>query len=160
MRSGLGRPLKRHAEIDCVCPRQKVVIDEQEKSVSVIGIISGVKVQVVNAGEPVPENAYVPIRWSILAVWRREAADAGKTFEQRIQLFLPNGESAFDLLSPSFEMTGLDQRVRSDIKGLGVSVPGIYRLVVSLREAGAPAWIEKSDFEILIEHQPVQMSGG
>ena len=137
-------------------PAEKVLIDEMENSVSVIGIMSGIKVQILNVSERAPENAYVPIRWSILAMWRREPADEGKSYEQRIQLFVPNGESAFDLSSPPFAMTGLHHRVRSDITGFGVSIPGIYRLVVSLREVGASTWVEKSEYEMLVEHQQTQ----
>lgn len=137
-------------------PAEKVLIDQQENSVSLIGIMSGVKVQLVKPDEAVPEDAAVPMRWSVLTVWKREPSDEGKTYEQGLQMFAPDGTLAFELTSPSFAMTAPHHRVRLDIMGFKIAVPGTYRLQVNLRETQSPTWIKKSDYELLVEHQPAK----
>ena len=134
-------------------PAERVLIDQQDNSVSLVNVLSGVKAQLLAPDETPPADASVPIRWSVLALWRREAGDEGKRFEQRLQMFLPDGLSAgFDSVTPPFSITGQTHRIRTDIQGFLISVPGFCKLVASLREEGQQTWSEKATYDMLVEH--------
>ena len=133
-------------------PAERVIVDQKDNSLSLIGIMSGVRIQLVQADEHPPAEAAVPIRWSVLAVWRREAGDEGRRFEQRVQLFLPGvNTSVFEIVAAVSSEGQPTNRVRNDIIGFQVATPGVCRLVLSLREEGQ-AWREISVYEMDLEH--------
>lgn|SRR5579871_758471 len=132
-------------------PAERVIIDDQDRSLSLISIMSGVKIQLVRPNEQPAPGTAVPLRWSVLSLWKQESNDEGKSFEQRLQLFMPDGSVPFDLTTP-FNMREQNYRIRNDVFGFVVSTPGLCRLVVSLREVGHDAWTEFSAYEMLLEH--------
>jgi len=129
-----------------------VLINQPDSATSLINIMSGVKAQLLRPNETPPSDAIVPIRWSVLSLWRCEVGDEDKKFEQRLQLFLPDGTTTeFDVVVP-FTMKGQTHKVRTEFIGFLISTPGVCRLVASLREEGQQAWTEISTYDLLVEH--------
>ena len=76
-------------------PCQKAIIDQQDQSISMISILTGIKAQPLpddqNRATPVPPNAAAPFKWAAVSVWLRQPDDGDRTFEQRFAVHLPNG---------------------------------------------------------------------
>jgi hypothetical protein len=129
---------------------EKVIVDELLKSVSLISVLESLTVPV--SGE-LPEDAGAPLMWAILALWRREEGEEDKYFEQRVQMFVPNGEK-FAEEAIAFQMYKLNHRVRQGFVGIRVGIPGDIILKLSVRPAGGEdEWKEVAEYPIHILHE-------
>jgi len=132
---------------------EKVIIAEDDKSVSLISLLNGLSVAIA-PGTQIPANAQIPLRWSVVTLWQREPRDEGKSYEQRAQLILPNSEISFSIPA-EFQLSKPLQRNVVKVTGFPVSQAGQCVLKLSLREAGSDnQWREIADYPIQIEHTP------
>jgi hypothetical protein len=82
---------------------EKVIIDEQ-RNASLVNVILGLEAaQIQGTREAIPKNAIAPRPWTIFALWKPDAGDAGKEFTQFVQIMLPDG-SEFKKVEVSFKM--------------------------------------------------------
>lgn len=111
-------------------PCERVLIDQQNRA-SLIALLEDFRLEI---GEEMPENASIPLRWSIFTLWRRVESDAGKRFEQECDLIGPNGKRLFRA-SVEFEMEKPLHRATLNLSALPVmAVEGEYTIHVFLRE--------------------------
>jgi hypothetical protein len=129
-------------------PAEKVVIDSNDNSLAIFGILGGLNVP--SSGE-LPEDAGAPMRWNVLAIWKREPSDEGVTYEQRVQLLAPSRRVVVNGFM-EFRMTADTQRNRLRVDGFPVAERGEYTLTLSIREAGAETWTESATFPVVISH--------
>jgi hypothetical protein len=116
--------------------------------------MDAIKVSVAEGAE-VPADAKVPNAWDILAFWRNSADDAGKEYEQRTRLLLPNGETSVEA-TMSFSGNNRSHRNVINITGVPVGQAGECSLQLWLREAGADDWGDPvADYSLMVIHDTV-----
>ena len=135
-------------------PAEKALIERDDSSLSLISVIGGITVNVTPDGKDLPEDAGIPFRWAVAAMWLRQPDDEDKAFEQRV-----------DVVSPSNKVTGgavsaftMSRRTHYNVvrgEGFPVAQPGQYHLRLSLRETGKDAeWEVVSEYPLEIIHNP------
>lgn len=134
-------------------PCQKVIVGEDDHLTSMIALMESVTVQV--RGE-LPADAIVPLPWSVLTLWRREEdLPTPKIYEQRLEVFRPDGERAAHALS-TFNVSNVHNNFRNVIvmNAFPAGKSGWCSLKLFLREAGDQnQWTECSDYPLEIIHE-------
>lgn len=129
-------------------PAEKVLIDSEDNTIGLVGILGGLNVP---APEPLPEDAGAPVRWNVLALWKRQPEDEGRQYEQRVQLVSPSGRVLVEGLQ-TFQMVTSSQRNRLRIDGFPVAEEGEHTLALSLRDAGEETWRDIADYPLAVSH--------
>ena len=76
-------------------PCEKVIIDHDNNTVSLISVFQQVQFQVPdNSG--LPEKAALPMQWYMLSMWKKEEGDTDQEFEQRFLLRGENNETILE----------------------------------------------------------------
>ena len=133
-------------------PCLKVIISERDDSLSLIALMDAISVSVAEGAE-VPADAKVPNPWDILTFWRNSPEDAGKEFEQRTQLLLPNGETSVEAII-SFSGASRSQRNVINVTGVPVGQAGECFLQLWLREVGMDDWGDPvAEYSLVVVHQ-------
>ena len=132
-------------------PCQKVIVDEQEHSASVISIIEGLTAILPT---PIPEKAQIPLNWSIVTLWYQLPEDEGKSFEQRTAVILPNGETAASAVIP-FQMGQQNHRNVVSVFGYPIAQSGQHVIRLELREVGDDSreWQLMSEYPLTLAHK-------
>lgn len=127
---------------------QKAIMDKLDNTISMIGLFNSVTVQ-IPAEENVPDNAMIQLSWSAIASWKRNLPeDDGKTFQQKVQVFLPNNELFASAIAESqlFGMEGTFSNIIQTSQGFPIGYQGSYTVKVYLREV-KPDGSEISEWE-------------
>ncbi len=129
-----------------------IVIVSQEGNTSVITVLE----QVVSTLLPdAPPNAAVPMKWTILSLWHRdEPVEGVKKYDQRINVYWPNGEQVF-VIEQSFNVSNEHSNFRcvGTVLAFPVGQEGRVLLKTSLRESGDEnEWVEYAQFPINVAH--------
>jgi len=131
-------------------PCDKVIVSEQDNTTSLISLIEAFTIGISEDAE-VPEDASIPLKWHILALWERLEGEEGKNFEQRTQFILPNGrEGLGGTMTLDFKPESKRFRAVSIILGFPVSPSGACVLKLSVREVGQEDWQDVADYSIYI----------
>lgn len=139
---------------------EKVVIDQNDNTTSLISLLEAIQVSVPESErDKLPEDAGVPVNWSLLALWQVEAGDKNKQFESRFvvrfskvnQLTLDAPSFKFEEGKPNFRnllrITGLPLKPL-----LGIDLCPIQAYI---RAEGAEEWGEPvGSFPIIIRQLP------
>jgi hypothetical protein len=83
-------------------PCQKAIIDRQDNSVSMIQILTQIKIGQLKpeGGGDIPPDAIIPLNWAIVTEWLQLPGDEGKQFEDRVEIVRPDGTVLVDAISP------------------------------------------------------------
>src|SRR6266478_5197454 len=111
-------------------PAEKVLIDGEDNSLAIVGLIAGVNIAIPLTPD-LPPDAAVPMRWYVVSVWRREPEDEGRIYHQRLRMVGPSRRILIDTLS-EFQLTGDSHRVRVLLQGFPISEQGEHILQLSL----------------------------
>jgi len=135
-------------------PCQKAIINQEDKSVSLIGVINGLSmVPPISAVEPLSATTFAPIGWAAVAVWLKVPGDDENTvFEQRLEVFGPNAGESLATAQTPFRMTHRTHQIAMSGDAFPVGIPGEYNLVLSLRVISADEWREIARYPVEITH--------
>ncbi len=132
-------------------PCIKSIVDKDEGNISLIAVIESVRAQ-IPPSEPIPSRAVAPIQWSAVSSWLGLPEDAGKRFEQRVQLITPDQMEAISAVVP-FEMTMRTHHVMTSINAFPVSQTGELILRLQIHEVGeSHEWETVAEYPILVVH--------
>lgn len=133
-------------------PCEKVLIDQQG-SISIISLLQELKVQVAENGPTPPANAKAAVKWDVLTIWERTDDDFGKTYEQRIALFEPNGEpTEISAIAPIETEKGSHRNVAT-IFGFPIGLAGRYALRLWLSENGVETPKPLAEYAIKVSRE-------
>jgi hypothetical protein len=110
----------------------KVIVD-QDGSASLINTFCGLAISSIEG--KIPEDAIGPKSWTIIAMWRSEPSDQGKTFIQKTRVVDPAGKE-FGLNTESFKFGTYSHSIRVSINGMPVGIPGDIGITVYLESEG------------------------
>lgn len=114
-------------------PCERALIGSDNNSLSLINVLYSLRVLASTEEENLPDGAFNA--WSVVTVWRREAGDEGKRFQQELRITNPNNEIAarafveFDMLKPFHRTIG-------SLKGFLFTGDGDYTMTILVKEVG------------------------
>lgn len=136
-------------------PSKQVIISQETQQASIISVIDRVNLDVPE-GIELPRNAVGPLEWSIHILLRREPDDAGKQFEYRTQILLPDGEP-FEIIEDVLEITTKMHRLVYSFSSFPIAQVGDVMLTFSLREEGSVTdWVELARYALEMRHKIVE----
>jgi hypothetical protein len=136
---------------------RRVIIDEQDHSASLIGLLDAIKVTVPRDQE-IPGDAVIPFEWAVYSWWRVRPDDDGKLFEQRVVLVSPDNTEKLNMVQ-DIDATAEKYRVSLTISGFHVSVSGIYWVKLSIRQKDQD-WAEVAQYAIKLVHELAVLESG
>ena len=135
-------------------PCRQAIVDRDNQSLSLIGIINGMNIS-VSSGEAIPDNAIAPVEWAIVSVWLLQPGEENKTFEQKIDLSFSDGKS-FPSQTLLFKMVGRVHQVYAKSNAFPVGTPGDCTFTLFVREVREEGpeqeWQKKAEYCIEIKH--------
>ncbi len=108
-------------ELLALLPCEKVIIDQQNNP-TIVNVLEKIHVH-VPAGHSVPGSVITPKEWAVFTLWRRSEEEAGRKFEQHIEVLLPN-ESVAIRANASFTFNDTMHRLVSLMLGFPVGQQG------------------------------------
>lgn len=101
-----------------------------------------------------PKDAAVPFLWDVMTTWHRsDETDAHKVFEQKTELYRPDGELAFDVIAEFNTIDQITHRVINKIGAIPVGIEGTLWLKLSIRELGeGNEWIQLAEYPLFVRH--------
>lgn len=103
-------------------PVMRIIVDDQLNSLSLVDLLETVIAEVPEDIE-VPADAMGATKWGAIAIWLRLAEDEGKTFEQKMELILSDGQMS-STGTIQFQMTTRFHRNRLDVIGFPLGSQG------------------------------------
>lgn len=130
-------------------PCRRVIIDEREKSPSLIGLFDHVNLQ-LPADEIVPSEAVAALEWHVFIWWLSTPDEREKVFEQKLTLISPDGQ---EFLSEVTELRFVEAKHRTVAiyPGFPVHLPGAYSLKLSVRELEQD-WLDVAEYSIELRY--------
>jgi hypothetical protein len=131
---------------------EKFIIDRAELP-SLISIFQNLDLQLT--GEPMPEKAVTPLKWSVFTMWQHAPEERDVEFVQHLEVITPKGEQ-FVTGTTSFRVTGprdLQSKIGSEFQMMPVSDEGFITVRVWLE--GAPDNASEYKFTITHVHAPM-----
>jgi len=131
---------------------EKVIIGQGDNSLSLIGVLHSLQINVpTETGSNIPQNAALPIAWSMFTMWQREPQDEGVSYTQRVSLISPQGKILVDS-STAFVIEKDFHRITNNIIGLPIGEDGAHILKLSIRRTTSDVWDDVSSFPMNITH--------
>jgi len=129
-----------------------VVTDREDNVVSLHSIIENVTAP-APSGSSVPDKARAPLRWSTFSLWLKAPEDDGRRFEQRVELFTPDGQRVVQADVP-FQAGTRTNRVTVRGFGFPISQAGEHIFRLSLREVNDDSnWHQVAEYPVRVSHQ-------
>jgi hypothetical protein len=132
-------------------PCERIIVST-EKTASLISVMESV--QFTPEGE-VPPDALAPVRWGVMAYWRREGeVDGVIEFEQRIDVLRPDGElvtGGTNVFKVSSKNLNYRNTLNLDIMPVGLA--GDILVKLRLRQTNPETeWRDIAEYPILVVH--------
>jgi hypothetical protein len=135
-------------------PCQKGIVDKNEGTVSMIGLVNGVTV--ASLSDAVEENAVLPYSWCAVSAWYKEEGDEDASFEDLVELVTPNGNIVVRSVIPFSISARIHQNLHNSF-GFPVGEPGVYTLRISIRRLPEESeWSIVSEYPIEVIHHPAE----
>lgn len=122
-------------------------IDKDTNNLSIINVFEQLKITLDQKGpEEKIESVNIPIGYEIVSLWVKESQEKRVKAEILLEIIDPQGK-----ILKTFPQTGempetmKRLRTRFRIQGLGITMSGIYKFVIKIKEEG------KRDFRIVSE---------
>ncbi len=136
-------------------PCRMPIINERDNSLSLVGVLDGITVP-ANAIAAESQEIRAPMDWAIVSVWRTAPEEGNKSFEQKTQLFLPDGSGSAES-TLGFQCTERTQRNVVYVYGFPITQPGEYILRLYIREAGQNLpWNPVAEYPLTVTHSERQ----
>lgn len=134
---------------------ERAMVDNQENQLSLIGLLEDFKVTVPTETD-IPSDARAPWRWAIASMWRRSPdEDETDVFEQRIEMFYPDGTKDDDIDNiEQFSIPGSTHRIIAKLTSVPIAKTGKYIIRISLRkhDTDNSDWEVVGEYPIIISH--------
>lgn len=134
---------------------EKAIYD-QEKSLSLIGIVQELTVQVPEMGHLPSPGTSAAFKWDIVSIWASQPDDVGKRFEQRVALLDPQGKQTDVSATLGIEVTGPYHRNLTKVFGFPISSAGRHTLKLWLSENGTEAAEPIAEYHIDVVYDPLK----
>lgn len=136
-------------------PCEKVIIAHDENTVSLITVLQTLQFAVEDVGG-IPEKASAPIRWFVFSMWQATPEEIGKSFEQRVELLLPDGTVGLKNDSTFTFAEGKPfHRMNIGFLKFPISKTGQCSLKLSLKNERKNTWEEYARFPMEIQHRSI-----
>lgn len=114
----------------------KVILDARGTA-SLISLFNEVHA-ILQPGTDIPPNAVAPKEWAVYVSWEQEPADAGKEYEQILQIISPDG-SVFQQLKFKFTFASdkTHQQNTGNVLGFPIGREGTYTVKMWLEHNNA-----------------------
>jgi len=112
---------------------ERAIVDQQN-SLTIVGFLQELKVQVPESGQKPPPDANAPMKWEVVTQWAVLPTDIGRHFEQRFALFNPAGQQTAVSATGALDLSGAYNRNIATIFGFPIGSPGRYTLKLWLSE--------------------------
>ena len=133
-------------------PSKLAAFDSVTGVISVMGLLTGLD---VNVPADIPIDAIAPAEWVVTSVYSEEEGDAGKAFEQRVQLIAPNGQAVIET-KVTFVVASNTHNLMQRIQGQPIGQSGVYRLILDFRvQDESEEWATIGEFPIRITHKEI-----
>jgi hypothetical protein len=136
-----------HLKLLVFAPCEKHIISA-EKTASLISVIEGLKIEL---GEPLPDDASLPMKWSIVSLWHRVGeAEPDTRFQQRVEVIAPKG-TTIATVEQGFPVSNENQNYRNIAEILGFPIQdGEMLLRLSLRQRPEQEWEQVAEYPVSI----------
>lgn len=131
-------------------PCRKVLIDEDDKTISLISLFDRVRVDVPVDNSEIPSGLLVPLDWAIYSWWSADPEDMGIEFAQRVIMTSPTGEKIAET-DNRFVFTAERHRFTLKSPGFPVNIPGVWELKLLFRRE-EEEWQEKATYPMVVEY--------
>ena len=131
-------------------PCQKLIIGQDNNS-SIISVIESLN---INVDAKFPEDAALPITWSVLTLWHRyEDAPQDIIYQQRVEGVASNGKTILEG-EQEFIVSNRNVNVRNimEVQGFPIGISGVLNLRLLVRRKSEEPWQLASEFPIGIVH--------
>ena len=124
---------------------QKAIVSKFDDSISMINLLFGCT---VTLDDLIPiQDVAVPFEWAAVSAWLIESNDNNKTYEQKINIYYPNGASAGEsIIAFKFNARSHQNMIASN--NFPVGQAGEYILRLSVRELAN----EEEEWKIVSEY--------
>ncbi|MBI3650400.1 MAG: hypothetical protein HY231_05065 [Acidobacteria bacterium] len=138
-------------------PCERVIVGEDGLT-SMIALLERVN---ADLREDIPEDAVIPMRWSILTLWHRDAElENPITYQQRLEIIKPDGNQAGSMIV-DFLVNNEFENFRNvmNVDKFPIGIPGKCFLKTFLREIGDEnQWHEIAEYSIQVIHNRIAAS--
>jgi hypothetical protein len=126
-------------------PCEKHIISV-ERTASLISVIEGLKIEI---NEPLPDDASLPMKWSIVSVWHRVGdAEPNTKYEQLVEVVAPNGKT-IATAQQGFSVSNENRNYRNIAEILGFPIQeGQMLLKLSLRQRPEQEWHQEAEYPV------------
>jgi len=132
-------------------PCGRVIVGMDDGAVTLVGLLDGIEAATDADGALAP---VADLRWDYLAVWQAGSDDAGRTFEQRMEVVRPDRTVAAEARR-AFAFETPTVRVRGSVAGFPVAMPGVHLIRLSVRDvADGEVWERVAEYPVSVTHPP------
>lgn len=132
-------------------PCEKVIV-AQDGSLSIIGVLDSITATLPTGATTLPGDTVAPMRWAMLAIYRREPSDEGKRYVQRVRFVLPNGGVGGETVQ-EFVMTHPLIRNVNGGEGFPIGTAGQCLLRLSISEGNGREETVLAEYPVTVVHQ-------
>jgi hypothetical protein len=132
-------------------PCEKVIV-AQDGSLSIIGVLDSITATLPTGQNTLPADTVAPMRWSMLAIYRREPGDENKRYVQRVRFVLPNGAVGGETVQ-EFAMTHALIRNVNGGEGFPIGIAGQCLLRLTLSEGAGREEVFFAEYPVTVVHQ-------
>lgn len=133
------------------------IINSLDDTVTLVKIIDTITIG-IPPGASIPDNLAAPRPWVAFAQWGRVESDADESFDQRVQLFTPDGVKVSEG-HITFTIRSRSHRTLIAFEFFPISQPGEYRIVAEVREVDTDEpWEYRGECPFFVVHQHVPPS--
>lgn len=136
--------------IFCAC--EKVLIDRVTGSHSLISVMVSAEARFSGTLPPeLPINAVLPSMWFVYGMWETSAEDAGKSHEQVLEIYWPNGDKFLDNRLPFVADAALRAQNSVGVVGFPGGQKGDIKILAWIEHDGQPV-SDIAEYHVTVKH--------
>jgi hypothetical protein len=138
---------------------QRAIVDSSTNNASLVDVLEELSLpEPPVAPEKKKDRLIVPLRFALVALWRRSDLNRAESFDMSVTLVGPKAEKIAELKSRVDLRNHVRMRSNVQFPGLPLFGPGSYRLIVKQRDGSS--WRRVSEQFIEVKHLKVGAQQG